>query len=656
MDYRQSIHNTHYPVRIFIIYFLIISGFSIVLSKAFFLQVIKGRKYAQIARHQYSREVKLIPARGVIMDRDGRILTQSVLVDSFYMDPSQVRAKWRTASILEHVLGVSKEAVYKKMDEDRQFVWIKRLVDPEVGKKLMQYKLDGIYMLREYRRFYPNKNLASSVLGFVDIDSNGLAGMELSLNNYLNGKPYKAIIDVDGHNSPMYTNESFKSRATSGDDVVSTIDINIQFMLEQALSNAVSKYEAQKGIGIIMSPYTGEVLAMANIPDFNPNIYMNYPISAFKNISVEDSYEPGSIFKPFTISSAIDSGIISPTQDIFCDDGDYRVYNITIQDAGRSFGLLSVADIIKYSSNIGAAKIGEKVGPRILYTYLRRFGFGKQTGIELPGESSGILNPINKWSGVSVDTIPFGQGVSATPIQLAVAMCAIANGGILIKPTIVKEIMKPDGKAVTLPPVIRERVISRRTAHDMTNMLVRVVNDGGTGLNAKINGYTVAGKTGTAQIPVPKIGGYYKNRFITSFMGFIPAKHPRIVMLIMLIDPKKDQYGGDSAAPVFKEVAERVLPYLGVPSKLNLMATPSSNPSIPDINQIGEYISTQTGFVPDFIGKPIRAVLKQAKEAGIDNIIIKGTGYAVKQNPSPDSPYVKGAVVVNFSMRGNHGM
>ncbi len=646
----KRIHEQHL-VRLFIIYLCIMAGFALVLSKAFYLEVIKGRRYAELARRQYSREVTLLPARGLIMDRDGRILAQSVLVDSFYADPLKVRNKSRTAVILGKVLHLAPDAVLKKLESDRQFVWIKRLVDPDTARKLMQYRLQGLYTLKEYRRFYPDMKLAGSVLGFVGIDSRGLSGLELSMDPRLSGVPFSAVIDVDGRNSPIYTGDLSDDTAPTGDSIITTLDLNIQFILQEALKKAVAGQEAKKGIGIIMNPQTGAVLAMATVPDFNPNVYKEYPLSVFKDTAVENTYEPGSIFKPFVLSSALDAGVISPDQKIFCENGHYKVYNIVIKDAEGDYDMLSIADILKYSSNIGAAKIGEKMGTTTLYTYLRRFGFGSPTGIDLPGESPGILNPVDKWSGVSIDTIPFGQGVSATPLQLVTAMCAIANGGLLLKPRIVKEIRKPGGVIETMGPVIRRRVISGHTAQVMTDMMVGVVNDGGTGINAAMSGYTVAGKTGTAQIPDPLTGAYYKNRFVSSFLGFVPARDPKIVMLIMLIDPEKNPYGGSSAAPVFKEVAEKVLPYLGVPSKLNIMAMPSDAPSSMDIEQAQMNGAVQQGTVPDFSGKTMRAVLQQAKQAGISTIALEGSGYAVNQRPPASTAYTGEKVTVYFAMR-----
>lgn len=642
--------NEKHLVRLTLVYLVILSAFALFLSKAFYLQIIKGRKYAELARKQYSREITLLPARGLILDRDGRVLAQSVLVDSFYADPLQIKNKNRTAIIIGRTLDMDPDDVLKKLTMDKQFVWIKRLVNPDTAQKLLQYHLRGIYALKEYRRFYPNRDLASSVLGFVGIDSKGLAGLELAFDQYLRSTPFSAVIDVDGRNSPIYTENITKDISLTGDSIITTIDLNIQFVLQEALKKAVSEQEAKSGIGIIMDPETGDILAMANIPDFNPNIYMDYPMAFYKNPAVENTYEPGSIFKPFVISSALNAGVISSEQKIFCEDGHYKVYNIVIKDAEGDFNMLSVGDIIKYSSNIGAAKIGEKLGSTSLYDYLRRFGFGKQTGIQLPGESPGILNPVDKWSGVSIDTIPFGQGVSATPIQLVTAMSAIANHGFLLMPQIIKGIRKPNGEIEMIHPVIKRRVISGHVADEITNMLIGVVNDGGTGVNAQMKGYVVAGKTGTAQIPDPKTGTYYKDKFISSFLGFVPANDPKIVMLIMLIEPKKNPYGGSSAAPVFKEVAERILPYLGIPSKLNILAMPSEQPSYQDIEQAQFINNSQTGYVPNFTGKTIRDVLELAKHTGINNIEIRGSGYAIAQIPKPFTPYLQGPVKVWFAI------
>ncbi|MCL4558479.1 MAG: transpeptidase family protein [Deltaproteobacteria bacterium] len=647
MDAVKKIHE-HQLVRLFIVYLCIISGFAVIVSKAFYLEVVRGRRYAELARRQYSREITLIPARGTILDRDGRILAQSVLVDSIYADPLLVTNKSRAAVVASRVLGLNADETLRKLSTDRQFVWIERLVDPDIARKLLRYHLKGIYSLKEYRRFYPNRDIAANVLGFVGVDSKGLSGIELSLDDYLQGTPFSAVVDVDGHNSPVYTGNSFNGTSMSGDNVVTTIDLNIQFILQTALKEAVTELGASKGVGIIMEPRTGEILAMVSVPDFNPNIYREYPLSVFKDIAVENTYEPGSIFKPFVISAALDGGAISADQEFFCEHGHYRVYNIVISDAEGRYGMLDAGDILKYSSNIGAAKIGEKLGPAALYGYLKRFGFGSPTGINLPGESPGILNPLDRWSGVSIDTIPFGQGVSATPIQLVTAMSAIANGGLLVMPQIIKEIRGSNGTVINFSPVIRRRVISRDTAKTMTGMLIGVVNDG-TGLNARMDGYTVAGKTGTAQIPDPETGRYYKNRFVSSFLGFVPANDPSITMLVMIVDPKTNPYGGESAAPIFRDVAEKILPYLGVPSRLSIMATPSNEPSVSDMDQMQAAYVTQTGVVPDFRGKSIRTVLREAKSAGIDDLVIKGSGYAIRQSPEPHAKYSHGRVVVVFS-------
>jgi len=627
--------------------FVILVGFILITitisARAYQLHVLKSEEYSQHAKRQRESCIPIAPKRGVIYDRNKEELAVSVDVDSIYADPRKVTDISKYVKKLSPILKVNGKKLRERLSRKRHFTWIKRRVPPDQSLKVRGLKLDGIDFLKEAKRFHPNRELAGCIVGFVGLDPKGLEGLELEYDNYLKGEGTFSIVERDALGRTIFSHGLERRDALTGNDLVLTIDKTIQYIAETELSKAVLKAKAESGIVIVMNPKTGELLAIAVNPQFNPNIFWKYPAFSWRNRAITDSFEPGSTFKVFSVAAAIEEGILSRNNIFFCENGSYKVGRETISDV-HPHGWLSVKNIIKYSSNIGAGKLGEKLGKDKLYEYIKKFGFGEKTGIDLPGETKCLVRPLGKWSRVALDTISFGQGISVSAIQLVTGLSAIANKGQLMKPHVVRQIISPKGK------VIREfkaqairKVLSEKTAGEVTYILKSTVLKGGTGVKASFDGYEVAGKTGTAQKVDSSSGTYFKNKYIASFMGFVPADHPEIAILVVIDEPKGSYYGGDVAAPVFKRVSEKTLRYLGVlPSKVFARdsAVRSGSHIRPKrskkLQARADGVTIKSGrfVMPDLSGMSIRRALKLMHGSGID-VRIVGSGRAVEQSIKP---------------------
>jgi len=551
--------------RIYTILSVFILLLLIIIFRAFQLQITEKDKLTQLVEKQYLKYVKLSPKRGIIYDRKKRELAISIEVDSVYARPGEVKNKKGVAKKLSPILQISYRNLKSNLESDRPFVWLKRRVSPSKARKIGNLNLEGVGFIKESKRFYPNKELASHCLGFAGIDLKGLEGIELNYDSYLKGKPGYLLVERDALGRNIYTQNIKQVDATKGYNLQLTIDKTIQHFVEKALEEGMKKSKAKAGVTIVMSPKTGEILALAVRPTFNPNNFWDYSPPQWRNRAVTDAFEPGSTFKTFLISSALEERIFKPQDIFYCENGSYPFGGKVIHDVHK-YGWLTLSKIIKHSSNIGACKIAENLGRETFYSYIRKFGFGSKTGIDLPGETSGLLALPYRWSRMHLGTISFGQGISISPLQLITAFSAIANDGVLMKPHLVKTIFDDRGKIIKeFHPESRGEIITQRTANQVTSILETVVEEGGTGENACIPGFRIAGKTGTAQKVDQQTRQYSKSKETGSFMGFLPADDPKLAMIVIIDEPQGISYGGTVAAPVFKEAASHIIRYLNIP-------------------------------------------------------------------------------------------
>jgi cell division protein FtsI (penicillin-binding protein 3) len=622
-----------------LIFFLIL--FIALLSRAFQLQVLSGEKLKNLAQRQHTATLQLQPERGMIYDRNGEKLAVSVLSDSVCADPTRIADPVTASRQIAGILNLDKQVVMKKILEPKSFCWLARRISPDQAANVDNVEIEGIFLVKEPKRFYPNGQLAAHLLGFVGADANGLEGLENRYDDILKGKPEKLAWARDAKGKKIFlrvgNNEAKKDESVN---IVLTIDSRIQYLVETHLKDAVVSKGAKGGLAIVMDPKTGEILAMANEAGFNPNNINGLTPEKWRNRAITDYFDPGSTFKPFLVAGALEEKTIRESEKFYCEDGNYTVANRVIHEANRKrHGQLSVRDILKYSSNIGSVKIAQKMGKEKFYQYIDNFGFGMKTGIDLPGESPGLVRPVKKWTKVDTATIAFGQGVSVTAIQMITAMSAIANGGVLMKPYILRSVTDKNNVPIKMynPTVVR-KVISVETAKRLTNMLTEVVGSAdGTGKNANIVNVAVAGKTGTSQKFDFSLGEYSSEKVRTSFMGFFPADNPQVAILVILDEPQRDKWGGVAAAPVFKSIGEQILNCF----KTNIRETPIFEQG--KANKV-QLISGQETIVarsvdnddesimPDFRGLTIRDAMKKAKTRSIE-LKVSGNGWAVRQSP-----------------------
>lgn len=550
---------------------IVISGalfaliFTVICVRAVHLQVFRQSWLTRQAAHEYEQSLSRLGKRGVIYDALGRELALTVDATSIAVHPRRVEWAPDAALALQQVLNVDADAIYRRINSDRSFVWIKRQASPREADAVKNLSLEGVDFINEHSRFYPNRTLAAQMLGFTGIDGRGLEGLEFYYDSHLKGRAgeFTVFKDALGRGFDM---DRTKPPEYGGKNLVLTIDKTIQYIAEQALEQGIKRSEAASGIAVVMSPATGQVMALAHYPFFNPNAFARFDRNLWRNRAVTDPFEPGSTIKIFTAAAAIEHGVSGRDTIFFCENGAYRIGDYQIHDT-TPHGWLTLENIIKYSSNIGAVKVGEMIGPETLYGTLRRFGFGNKTGIDCPGESPGSLPHFRRWSKAHTGTISYGHGMAATAIQLASAVCAIANDGVLMKPYIVQAITDAHGRPIErFAPERVVQAISASTASVIRGMMRGVVSEGGTGSRAILNGYSVCGKTGTAQ-KTDQYGEYAEGKYIASFVGFAPASRPVATILVVIDEPKGKYYGGLVAAPVFRRIAQGVLNYLNVAPK-----------------------------------------------------------------------------------------
>ncbi|MBM4054314.1 MAG: penicillin-binding protein 2 [Planctomycetes bacterium] len=540
------------------------------------IQIIEHDKYAKLAKAQQSKKVKLFARRGMILDRNGRKLAESLRVGSVYADPSAIKDASEVVHYLSKVLKLNSSKLLKKLNKDKKFVWIKRKVSDEELKEISKLSLQGVYIEHEYHRFYQNGQLGSHIIGFTDIDEKGLEGIELSCNKILTGDPGYKMMLRDAQQSHILTPDVEMQFPRHGDNVMLTIDSDIQRFAEEELDNLCKTWLPVSASAIVLDTTTGEILAMANVPAYDPNNVKKYPSSARKNLTITDFYEPGSIIKPVVLAGIFENKLAGPDDIIDCENGTYSMGKRTLRDS-HGYNKLTVSEIITYSSNIGMAKLGLRMGIERMYDHLEQFNFGNKFGIELSGEQEGIFRPLKSWSKqFSLVSVSIGHEITATPLQFVTIFASIANGGLLLKPRIIKSITDNDGnvKEEYEGPQIVRRVMSEEVARDLLNPILVDVVRNGTGKKAFLPEYEVAGKTGTSQKINKADGRYSHDKYVSSFVAYAPAEKPRICVLVMVNEPKNGAYyGGTVAAPAVGGIIKKTLMYLGVePAQLQQMA------------------------------------------------------------------------------------
>ncbi len=532
-----------------------------------YLQIFSYGYFARQAEHQQLRDIPLSAKRGVIYDRAGRELAMSVLVDSAFAVPSEVKDLPTAISLISRITGDDPRVVLADCRAHKTFCWVARKADDETIERIRSLNLQGIHFQKEPKRFYPDRDLAAQVIGTVGMDDSGQSGIEHEFNDELRGEPGKMLISVDARRQWF---ADVETQPEPGQNIVLTIDKNIQYIAEKELDQAMDDTHAIAGTVIVENPHTGEVLALANRPTFNPNVRKDVTPAALNDRAVSDIYEPGSAFKMVTISAALEEKVTNPNEIFDCQMGAIVYNGMRIRDA-EPHGLLPVWGVLAHSSNVGAIKIALRLGENRFYKYIRAYGFGQQTGIELPAETRGITKPPSRWSKVSIAAMAMGQEIGISPVQLAALVSTFANDGVWVAPRIVAGTVPPQGglQTVSFHSGPSRRVISSFTAAEMRSMLQKVVLEG-TGQKAALQGYTSAGKTGTAQKVDPATGAYSKTKYVGSFAGFAPVNNPQIVVAVILDSAVGLHQGGQVSAPVFRRVMQQVLEYLHVPHDLPL--------------------------------------------------------------------------------------
>jgi cell division protein FtsI (penicillin-binding protein 3) len=631
-----------------------------VLRKAVQVQVQEAELLKEWADRQNIKDIRVPPRRGRIRDRNGDELATSVEVDSVSCNPRQLRHVPDGARRLARALGMKQADVEAIVEQDKVFAWVRRRITAEQATAVRALNLAGLNLTKEPKRVYPKGALAATVIGHASIDGEGIEGVERAYDRYLHGTSVQATGLRDSYGRELLTSGIIDTSAAAGADLVLTLDKWLTFVTEKALAEAVEKHHAKDGVALIMDPQTGELLALANLPSYDPASPGEGLKLGARNRAITDPYEPGSTLKSFTFATALETGKITPNTLIDCQGGVMKIGKHTIHDDRHDhFGTIPASEAFKHSSNIGTVKVARRLGSKeALYDMLVRFGFGRPTGIGLQGEVRGTLGNVQHWGEIEFATHAYGHGVTVTPLQIVTAYAAIASGGVYHAPRIVSRIVRPDGHDEALPPQPPPlRLISEQTARTMLKLMEGVV-EGGTGKLAALDGYPVGGKTGTA---AKVVGGHYDyNKNFASFVGVVPSDRPRLVIAVMIDEPQPIHYGGQVAAPVFKVIAEQALRYLGVPPTLPIVAKGKDRKveiadvaegpgtdvpvGVEDIAETADETTAQahgaeearpeTVVVPSFAGLTMAEAIRVARRAGVE-IVPEGSGVAFTQTPAP---------------------
>ncbi|MBP9517249.1 MAG: PASTA domain-containing protein [Veillonella sp.] len=624
----------------------------VLVLRLFFLQIVDTSDLEAKNLSQVQVDRKLQSPRGTIYDRHGSPLAMSVVTKSLYADPQILKKNPEDiAELVAPYVSISKEAIVENLKEDTAFVWLDRMMEPDkskaVEKIIEDEKLEGLNFVEESKRYYPNGNLAAQVLGFVGTEDKGLDGLEMVLDDELKGGLTKEVVATDRKGNAIFGSVLAQYLPDKGKSVTLTIDATVQFIAERALEQAMVDIKPAHASVIVMDPKTGEILAMANRPTYDPNHYDKGKEQDFKNIAVTNLYEPGSTFKPIIASAALASGKWT-VDTVYNDTGSIMASGHVMQNwNGEGYGKVRLLEILKFSINTGMARLGLTTGPEILSEYVHKYGFGQPTGIELPGEGEGLLFNPEEMADIDTASMSIGQGIAVTPLQMVRAFGAIANGGILMKPHIVKAYNNPDGTVASETQTESQgQAIPENVASTIVDILEKEVSEGG-GNKAMVEGYHFGGKTGTAQKLNTEYGGYLDGRYIASFIGFGPVEDPKFVVLVAIDDPSNGSiYGGQIAAPVFKDIMSQLVRYYqispSVKEEVKVGATTVQTLPNPSKNSDGSVT------LPNFAGFPYGAVRDWLNEAGL-YFKPDGTGNAISQDEAPGSAAFPGdAITVHF--------
>jgi cell division protein FtsI (penicillin-binding protein 3) len=625
------------------------------------LQILGRGFFEQLITKQSERTQNLDPRRGPILDRDLRPLAVSVDADSLYAVPQDVADPPATASALARALSLDaagRAEVLTQLQKSKAFAWIRRKVDPAAARRVRELQLDGIGFLTEHRRYYPQRELAAHVLGYVGLDNKGMSGVEYEFESLIRGRSAKVIVYTDARRRPVAQTER---PSTEGASVVLSLDERIQHVAERELERSVRETRARAGMVIVVEPFSGEVLAMAGNPTFNPNHYGDFPVEAWNNRALSDIFEPGSVFKIVTAAAALQEKVVGTGEVLDCGNGEIDIAGTLIHDHAP-FDRLTFTQAVVKSSDIGMIRVGQRLGRTNFYRYVHAFGFGEPTGVDLPGESAGLLRPISQWSALSLPSMSFGQEIGVTGLQMTMAAAAVANGGYLMKPIAVKRVEDENGRVLREDkPVVVRRVLDPDTVDTLTEILRDVVREG-TGRRAAVPGYVVAGKTGTAQKFDDKDQKYSMKDHVASFVGFTPAARPALVILASLDTPQGDHNeGGDVAAPLFARVAEGALRILAVPpddAGRVLHAVAAAPPSVVPASfrreparPVAPPAVDEPGLMPDLRGRSAREAAIAAARRGLV-VELHGSGEVVEQSPAPGAEIETGGTCVLTLERG----
>lgn len=642
------------------------------------LQFSQHEDLATRARQQQQTPIETSPQRGELLDRQERQLARSIQTVSLFIDPDGIDAATldRNAKELAQSLGLKYAELAKEFREahesKKRFIWVARRLDAEVAKKVTDMNLPGLHSQLEPKRYYPNGSLAAHVLGYVGLDGKGLGGVEQFYNSKISGEPGRLLLERDA-NGKAY--ESYEIASKAGQTVVLTIDQSIQYVAEQALLAAVQRSRAKSGSVIVLEPRTGEILALANAPTFDPNRVAAAKAETRSNWALQNIYEPGSTFKVVAFSAALENGLAKVDDHIDCQMGAITVAGRVVRDH-TAFGTLTIAEALAKSSNVAAIKLGIRVGDPKMYDYIRRFGFGSRTGIELPGETAGLLRKVERWQPSSIGSIAIGQEIGVTPVQMVAAFGALANDGMRVAPHLIREVRNAEGAVVYRAQPEQRRVINAETAIAIRGMLEGVTLRG-TAKQAQLDGYSAAGKTGTAQKIDPKTRSYSATKHVASFVGFAPVRNPQVAIIVVIDEPAGAYHGGDVAAPIFREVAEQILPILGVMPDIEIKATPeliakvNEDPeraaklreeqeqseqqrkaTLPTVDNNGgrggevvyAVATKKAMLMPDLRGRSVRDVARTCAQLGLQ-VEARGEGRVLKQSPTAGTEVSTGQLV-----------
>ncbi|MBU4310655.1 penicillin-binding protein [bacterium] len=630
-------------IRASLIFFFLFAFLLTLTIRLAYLQIVRSPELQGKAQNRW-KPIKIEPQRGIIYDRRMRKLAISLSLNSLYARPKKIENKEEIAEKLSLILKKNPSPILEKLNREKNFVWLARKIPKDLAEEIKGLNIEGIGLTEESKRLYPKGSFACHLLGFAGLDDQGLEGIELLYNQYIKGTPGWILSTRDARGRSVLSGEYRFYPPSGGYDIILTIDESIQHIAERELEKVYKEQGARSATIIVMDPKTGEVLALANQPSYDLNRFEDYPSYIWRNQAVTDLFEPGSSLKIVTAAAALAEDVVKYEDRFYCENGVLRVSKDHVVHDINKYEWLTFSEVIEKSSNIGTIKIGQRLGPLKLYEYLRSFGFGSLTGVDLPGEVRGILRKPREWSDLSMAALPIGHEISVTAIQLATAASAIANGGVLVRPRVVKAVVSKEGRVVKeFEPTSIRRVISQETAYRLTDILKGVTLKG-TGTRAQVPGYEVAGKTGTAQKIDPKTKKYSQDKTTATFLGWVPADDPRILILVVVDEPKglpyegrMVRYGGLIAAPVFKEVAQRTLRYLNVP--------PGKSPtgeiirvSLSDMDlRVQEIEIESREKMPDLNEKSMRETFRILSNYDLKPNFI-GSGQVMRQDPPPESP------------------